>query len=220
MSQNSISDQFENLVSTLSIVTVIAIVALIGELMKNPNLTMPVRARVSAPVQSSFYTLPSDPNERHELDIRFQQAVALLHAKQYEYAVTALDRVMQLAPQMPEAYVNMGFAYLGLKDFETARKLFDKATDLRPEQTNAYWGLAEALEGTKDYEGALGAMRSYIHLSKPNDPYLPKARSALWEWEARLGRIPGVNPKPQENNASNEKMLRPGLRHNHSSPKK
>ena len=36
--------------------------------------------------------------------------------------------------------------------------------------------------------GAVGAMRTYVHLTKPNDPYLRKAQAALWEWEAALAR--------------------------------
>jgi tetratricopeptide (TPR) repeat protein len=128
---------------------------------------------------------------------RFEQAVALLHAQQYEYAITALDSVLAMAPKMPEAYVNMGYAFLGLKEYGPARGAFEKALELKVDQVNAYYGLAEAFEGMKDYEGALGAMRSYIHLSPPDDPFLAKARAALWEWEAELGRIKGVEPAPE-----------------------
>jgi hypothetical protein len=32
-------------------------------------------------------------------------------------------------------------------------------------------------------------MRTYIHLSRPDDAHLVKARAALWEWEAQLGRV-------------------------------
>lgn len=126
-----------------------------------------------------------------EIDARFRQAVAMLHAKQYEHAATALHRVLELAPGMPEAHVNMGFALIGLKRYAAARDFFEAAIDLRPAQVNAYYGLAEALEGLNDLEGALGAMRSYIHLSRSDDPYVRKARAALWEWEKALGRKPG-----------------------------
>jgi tetratricopeptide (TPR) repeat protein len=125
---------------------------------------------------------------------RFQQGVSLLHAKRYEYAITAMDSVLAIAPNMPEAYVNMGYAFLGLEEFGPARGAFEKALELKVDQVNAYYGLAEAFEGLKQYQGALGAMRSYIHLSPPDDPYLPKARAALWEWEAQLGRVKGVTP--------------------------
>jgi tetratricopeptide (TPR) repeat protein len=128
---------------------------------------------------------------------RFTQAVALLHAQQYEYAITALDAVLAMAPKMPEAYVNMGYAFLGLKEFGPARGAFEKALELKVDQVNAYYGLAEAFEGLGDYEAALGAMRSYIHLSPPDDPFLTKARSALWEWEAELGRVKGVQAAPE-----------------------
>lgn len=132
-----------------------------------------------------------------EIDARFKQAVAMLHAKQYEHAITALHRVLELAPDMPEAHVNMGFAMIGLKRYAAARDFFEDAINLRPAQVNAYYGLAEALEGLNDLEGALGAMRSYIHRSRPNDPYVRKARAALWEWEKALGRKPG-NEFPNE----------------------
>lgn len=123
---------------------------------------------------------------KQEIDLRFQQAVTMLHAKKYEYAVTALERILKIQPDMPEAHVNMGYALLGLKQYKAAYDSFDSATVLRPMQANAYYGMAEALYELGDLEGAMGAMRSYIHLSAPDDPYVRRARAALWEWEATL----------------------------------
>ena len=121
---------------------------------------------------------------------RFDQAVAMLHAKRYEYAVKALDRVLELSPNMPEAHVNMGFALMGLENYKGAGDSFATAIRLKPFQANAYWGLAISLEQLGDVEAAMGAMRSYIHLAKADDPYVRKARSALWEWEESLKRGP------------------------------
>lgn len=125
-----------------------------------------------------------------ELRQRFQQSVVMLHAKQYEHAVTALHRVLQLAPTMPEAHVNMAYALLGLEQADAARSFFQSAIELRPQQANAYYGLALVEEMRQDYELALGAMRSYLHLSPAGDQHRAKARAALWEWEQRLGRLP------------------------------
>ena len=119
-----------------------------------------------------------------EISARFQHAVIMLHAGEYDYAVTALRRVLELAPRMPEAHVNMGFALLGLDHADAAREFFLAAIELRPRQTNAYWGLAVSLEALCDYPGAIGAMRTYVHLADGEDPYLAKARAALWEWGA------------------------------------
>ncbi|MHB0986187.1 MAG: cbb3-type cytochrome c oxidase subunit I [Sulfuricella sp.] len=128
---------------------------------------------------------------REEIDRRFAEGVAQLNAKQYNDAADSFHRVLELAPEMPEAHVNMGYAMIGLKRYDVARDFFEAATNIRPAQINAYYGLAEALDGLNDLEGALGAMRSYIHRSRPDDPYLSKARAALWEWETALGRKPG-----------------------------
>jgi hypothetical protein len=123
---------------------------------------------------------------RADIDTRFQQGVMMLHAKQYDHALTAFHRVLQLAPEMPEAYVNMGFALLGLQRYKEARDFFESATMLRRNQVNAYYGLAVALEGMGDLEGALGAMQAYAHLAKDNDPFRIKAEGAIWEWRETL----------------------------------
>ncbi len=194
-----VKDNVEDIVSGLSVVMVLTIIGLISFLINNSNLVPAMQSAQSNTALVNKGALPANKagdRRSHEIQIRFDQAIALLHAKQYEFAVTALDHVIALAPKLPEAYVNMGFALLGLEQYESAGNAFNKATELKVDQTNAYWGLALSLEGLKDYEAALGAMRSYIHLSTPDDPFLAKARSALWEWEARLGRIQGVKEQP------------------------
>jgi Flp pilus assembly protein TadD len=138
--------------------------------------------------------------QQAEVRQRFDQAVVMLHARQYEHAVTALHRVIELAPAMPEAQVNMGYALLGLERADAARVSFLAAIDLRPSQANAYYGLAMADEQRQDYESALGGMRSYLHLAPANDPHRVRARSALWEWEEKLGRHkkPGAGSPRQQ----------------------
>jgi tetratricopeptide (TPR) repeat protein len=121
-----------------------------------------------------------------EIGQRFQRGVTSLNAKQYEQAISDFHRVLELAPRMPEAHVNAGFAMIGLKRYAVARDFFEGALALRKNQVNAYYGLAEALEGLNDLPGALGTMRAYLHLAPADDPYRRKAQSAVWEWEARI----------------------------------
>ena len=122
-----------------------------------------------------------------EVEARFAQAITMLHARQFDYAVKALHRVLELSPRLVEAHVNMGYALLGLNDYQGAHDFFQSATALRPEQVNAYYGMAVALEGLGDLEGALGAMRTFVHLTTADDPFLPRARAALWEWQEGRG---------------------------------
>ncbi len=120
-----------------------------------------------------------------ELTRRFEQAVLMLHAKQYVQAATAWQRVLVLAPELPEANVNMGYALLGLQRHQEALAYFDHAISLRPAQANAYYGLALAWEAAGDRPLAIGAMRSYLHLARQESPaHLSRARAALWEWQA------------------------------------
>jgi tetratricopeptide (TPR) repeat protein len=123
---------------------------------------------------------------KEELDRRFREGVVMLHAKQYEHALTAFHRVLQLNPEMPEAHVNAGYALLGMKNYKVAADFFDEATTLRPNQLNAYFGLGEALKEMGDSRGALQAMETYLHRSPESDPFRRKAESAIWELRAEL----------------------------------
>ncbi len=134
--------------------------------------------------------------QQAEVTQRFQQAVVMLHAKQYEHAATALDRVLTLAPTLPEAHVNMGFALHGLGRNAQARRFFEAAIELRPQLANAYYGLALASEARGEVDLAIGAMRAYLHLARAEDEaHLRRARAALWEWETRVA-AQRANAKP------------------------
>ena len=136
-------------------------------------------------VGASRAAAPADPARlRAEAKLRFEQAIAMLHAKRFEYALAALDRVLAIVPQMPEAHVNRGFALLGLGAPLRARVSFERAIDLRASQLNAYYGLAVASDELGDRSIALGAMRTFVHLAEPDDPFVRKARAALWEWQS------------------------------------
>jgi Flp pilus assembly protein TadD len=128
----------------------------------------------------------SSPAMPHAAEVkrRFDEAVVMLHARQHEHALVALHRVLTLAPTMPEAHTNMGYALLGLGRAKQARDFFDSAIALQPRQANAYYGLALAWEAAGDLAMATGAMRSYLHLAGDERPqHLRRARAALWEWE-------------------------------------
>lgn len=140
--------------------------------------------------------------KRAEIDQRFQQGVVMLHAKQYDHALTSFHRVLELAPEMPEAYVNAGFALLGKGDFSAAADFFDEATTLRRDQINAYYGLAVALEGMGNTRGAIEAMRTYVHRAPANDPYRVKAEAALWEWQEALR---SASPEPGSGGGKTQK---------------
>ncbi len=174
----------------------LALLAIAGALISFVN---PQRATREGAAPSPVADLASHARDQREREVRvrFEQGVAMLHARQYEHAITALQRVLVLQPRLPEAQVNLGFAWLGLRDAAQAQHAFEAAIGWRPAQANAYYGLAMALEQGGDLEAALGAMRSYLHLSRADDPYRARARAALWEWESQLGRHAPRAPAPR-----------------------
>jgi len=117
---------------------------------------------------------------------RFEQAAYMLHAGQYDYALTALHDVLRLAPALPEAHVNMGYTLLGLERPEAARDFFDSAIKLRANQANAYYGLALARDQLGDLRGAVEAMRGFLAYAGGDDRYIPKARELITAWEEKL----------------------------------
>ena len=82
--------------------------------------------------------------------VLFDTAVVELRQRNYWRAIEGFTRAINITPAMPEAYVNIGFAYIGLKQFEMSKQAFNKALELRSNQVNAYWGLAVSLEGLCD----------------------------------------------------------------------
>jgi tetratricopeptide (TPR) repeat protein len=144
-----------------------------------------------APRQSVFFGEATvadhaKAKQKEEVQRRFNEGVMMLHAKQFEHALTAFHRVLQLDPKMPEAHVNMGYALLGMGNPKAAADFFDTATVLRPNQLNAYFGLGEALTQLGDKLGALQAMETYLHRSAKDDPFRRKAEAAVWELRAEL----------------------------------
>jgi tetratricopeptide (TPR) repeat protein len=184
-----------------------SLLALAPPLYHRPRAVAPQTPGAGAPEMPGAMAPPAaNPREapaRHaaeararEVRVRFDEAVAMLHARRDEHAVAALHRVLELSPRLPEAHVNMGYALLRLRRSAAAHDFFAGAIALNPRQANAYYGLALASEALGALPEAMGAMRAFLHLSAADDPFRPKARAALWEWEALRAAPAAVGPAP------------------------
>jgi len=167
---------------TVSLLLVIAIA--VAGWMLNSWITEPVGLSVPA---SSF-------NNGEDTDSRqiYTAAVRHMQMAEYEQALSLWHQLLLTNPEIPEIKVNMGFSLFELEQYVTARDFFIAAMEQNAYQANAYYGLAITSEKLGDLEGAIGAMRSFLHLADDDTEkkFLRKARAALWEWEAQL------SPKP------------------------
>lgn len=169
-----------------SILLVVMAVAVLGALFTIPWRSGNAFSLLDLPSRSIFPLKHAKEAKEQEVRRRFEQGVAMLNMRQYDFAITAFHRVLELSPQMPEAHVNLGFAFLGAGQFKVAADFFSSAIALRADQANAYYGLAEALDAQGDRMGAIGAMRTFVHRHQQDDVFSQRAWSALWEWETAL----------------------------------
>lgn len=142
-----------------------------------------------------------------ELDLRFKQGVAMLHAGQHEFAVTAFTRALEIDPQVPEAHVNLGFALLGLSEYKDALASFERALDLRERQLNAYYGMALALDGMANYGGAAAALQTYLHLAPKDDPFYERAQVRFAEVQQRFMEQRAAMAPPAEAPTTQEQQI-------------
>lgn len=183
-----------------AVVVVVGLAAMMTLLTSVINLT---RLHGKAPQPVGGTVLAVDPRSNpgghakqarmQEIDARFNQAVMMLHARRYDMALTALHRVLELSPRLPEAHLNMGYALYGLGNYKAALDFFNTAIELEPYTANPYYGLAEASAKMGDYGMAVGAMTSYLHLrkdAKQDDPFVTKGRQMLEAWRGQLPNRP------------------------------
>ena len=125
----------------------------------------------------------------------FERAALMLHARQYEHAAVAFAHLAERAPRIAEVHANLGYAFVGLGQWPQAQAAFEQALEINPRLANAYYGLSLSAEARGDRAFALGAMRSFVHLARAGDPFVAKARAALWEWQA--SQEPNAPKAPQ-----------------------
>ncbi|WP_265946402.1 tetratricopeptide repeat protein [Dechloromonas sp. A34] len=131
--------------------------------------------------------LPDSPDIRHKL----KEASDLIRAKRYDDAIRHLNQSRAQLKDVPQTYLVLGRALEGRRDYSTARDFYNAALNKNPALADAHWGYATTSESLGDLPSALGAMRSYLHTESDADPFrkrIAQARSAIWEWESRLGR--------------------------------
>lgn len=154
-----------------------------------PNQTQQSAPAENGPDSSNATTKPSN----REINELLRSAEKSIRAGHYDEAIAIINRAGPLNPEHAPTYLTMGHALAGKRDYEQARRYYESAINFDPLYADAYFAHAAASEQLNDLETALGGMRSFLHTVKNPDPYrlqVAQARSAIWEWEAKLGRGP------------------------------
>jgi tetratricopeptide (TPR) repeat protein len=140
--------------------------------------------------------LPQAPDPNPAVNAARQligEARGLVKKNQYNAAIGLLEQARPQLQAYAQAYLVLGEALEGRGDYVVARDFYVAALDRDLSLSDAYWGVATTSERLGELDSAIGAMRSYLHTEKDPDPKrlrINQARSAIWEWESKLGRGP------------------------------
>ena len=121
-----------------------------------------------------------------------------MKAKEFEEAVNAYGRSINLNPKEPATYCNRAMAYLKLKNYARCIDDADKTLEIEPEYVKAFHRRGKAYLATKKYELAIRDFQ-FILEKNPDDKdinaSLKQAREML---EGKEERLQKSKPKTEE----------------------
>jgi Flp pilus assembly protein TadD len=124
----------------------------------------------------------------------FNRATVLLREKQYEQAVAAFERAVQLNPAHQPAHGRLGYALEQLGRIAEAEAHYRKAVQLNPDDPEATRNLAELLfaRSERDQTARQEASRLYRALCElnPNDTGARQRLDAISSAESRPASLP------------------------------
>jgi tetratricopeptide (TPR) repeat protein len=152
-------------------------------------------APVDVLLEIGGFTIAQSVDASPEVRADYQTAVGMLEDQRYEAGIALLRGVIERAPDMAAAHINLGIAYERVDDLENAEASLREALELNPQHPVAWneLGLVQRAQGKltearKSYETALARFPDY-HYAHRNlailcDLYLGDAACALEHYEA------------------------------------
>ena len=98
----------------------------------------------------------------------FNQGNTLVELRRYDEAIALIDKVLQLQPNYPQAWVKRGEALLELQKNDEALKAFDEALKLKLDYAPAWYGRAKVLDKLQRNEETLAALNKALEI-QPDD---------------------------------------------------
>ena len=94
----------------------------------------------------------------------YEQAMQSLEQGHYQRGINRLDRVIELSPELAEAYVNRGIAYDELGNHAAALKDYNQAIQINVNLASAYYHRANTYNKSGDLQKAIADYSHVIQL--------------------------------------------------------
>jgi len=159
-------------------------------------------ARVDIQQDATGFTILEDVRVSAEARSEYENAVRMFEQQQHEQGIAALLNVIERAPNVTAAHIDLGIAYARIGDLGKAEESFKHALQLNPRHPIAYNELGMVYrrqgkfsEARASYEKALAQFPQF-HFAQRNlailcDIYLADLGCARQHYEAYRQAVPG-----------------------------
>ena len=98
----------------------------------------------------------------------YRKGISFIREGNYDEAITANTKAIQLNPKYALAYVNRSFAYLNLRNYQKTLEDSNKAIELNPKYSRAYVNRGAAYRNLGNYRQAIEDSNKAIELDPKN----------------------------------------------------
>ena len=163
---------------------------------------LPVVIFIVFALSSDYLVLGQSKNSQERIDAVQMQRTGVSHYDlgEYEKAIAAHKRAIELSPDSIEAYYHLGMAYSSLGKYKEAIEAYTRATRIKPDYAAAYYNLGHAYSNLNQYDKAIKAFRHSIQYEPDNlEAYFAlgkayfdsgKEGKAVDTFEVAIGRKP------------------------------
>jgi tetratricopeptide (TPR) repeat protein len=136
----------------------------------------------AAPSITPFYALTTTPSPVPNTAEDWNRiGNEWLDKQQYEWALDAFERGLELDPDADYLLFNVGLSHFNLGNFDEAREYYDRALDENPDYARAYNSIGNIYYEEGDYDEALEMYEAAIDIEDDNAIYITNRGLAFYK---------------------------------------